>query len=170
MAMRLSPHVLLRPGEVRAAKWTDIDWEEAIWFIPAERMKMRRPHRVPLSRQVLAMLKELHEHTHWWKYLFPCLGHPRRRMSENTVNAGLRRLGYTSDQMTAHGFRAMAATLLNEMGEWHPDAIERQLAHVEIGRAHSELQSLMRISYAVFCLKKKKKKHIQKHHEYNETQ
>ncbi|HEY9578544.1 MAG TPA: integrase arm-type DNA-binding domain-containing protein [Rhizorhapis sp.] len=131
MAMRLSPHVLLRPGELRAAEWTDIDWEEAIWFIPAERMKMRRPHRVPLSRQVLAMLKELHEHTHWWKYLFPCLGHPRRRMSENTVNAGLRRLGYTSDQMTAHGFRAMAATLLNEMGEWHPDAIERQLAHVD---------------------------------------
>lgn len=64
MAMRLSPHVLLRPGELRAAEWTDIDWEEAIWFIPAERMKMRRPHRVPLSRQVLAMLKELHEHTH----------------------------------------------------------------------------------------------------------
>src|SRR3546814_15415539 len=89
------------------------------------------PHRVPLSRQVLAMLKELHEHTHWWKYLFPCVGHPRRRMSENTVNAGLRRLGYTSDQMTAHGFRAMAATLLNEMGEWHPDAIARQ----QIGRA-----------------------------------
>src|SRR3546814_1301999 len=80
MAMRLSPHVLLRPGELRAAEWTDIDWEEAIWFIPAERMKMRRPHRVPLSRQVLAMLKELHEHTHWWKYLFPCLGHPRMRL------------------------------------------------------------------------------------------
>jgi integrase len=131
MAMRLSPHVLLRPGELRQAEWTDIDFDEAIWFIPAERMKMRRPHRVPLSRQGLAMLKELHEHTHWWKYLFPCLGKPRKAMSENAVNQGLRKLGYTTDQMTAHGFRAMAATLLNEMGEWNPDAIERQLAHVD---------------------------------------
>lgn len=131
MAMRLSPHVLLRPGELRQAEWADIDFEEAIWFIPAERMKMRRPHRVPLSRQVIEMLKELHEHTHWWKYLFPCLGKPRKAMSENAVNQGLRKLGYTTDQMTAHGFRAMAATLLNEMGEWNPDAIERQLAHVD---------------------------------------
>lgn len=131
IAMRLSPHVLLRPGELRQAEWTDIDFDEAIWFIPAERMKMRRPHRVPLSRQVIEMLKELHEHTHWWKYLFPCLGKPRKAMSENAVNQGLRKLGYTTDQMTAHGFRAMAATLLNEMGEWNPDAIERQLAHVD---------------------------------------
>lgn len=131
MAMRLSPHVLLRPGELRQAEWTDIDFDEAIWFIPAERMKMRRPHRVPLSRQVIEMLKELHEHTHWWKYLFPCLGKPRKAMSENAVNQGLRKLGYTTNQMTAHGFRAMAATLLNEMGEWNPDAIERQLAHVD---------------------------------------
>lgn len=131
MALRLSPHVLLRPGELRQAEWADIDFEEAIWFIPAERMKMRRPHRVPLSRQVIDMLQELHEHTHWWKYLFPCLGKPRKPMSENAVNQGLRNLGYTSDQMTAHGFRAMAATLLNERGEWNPDAIERQLAHVD---------------------------------------
>lgn len=131
MAMRLSPHVLLRSGELRQAEWTDIDFDEAIWFIPAERIKMRRPHRVPLSRQVIAMLKELHEHTHWRKYLFPCLGKPRKAMSENAVNQGLRKLGYTTDQMTAHGFRAMAATLLNEMGEWNPDAIERQFAHVD---------------------------------------
>lgn len=129
MAMRISPHVLLRPGELRQAEWTDIDFEESIWFIPAERMKMRRPHRVPLSRQVLAMLEELREHTHWWKYLFPCLGKPRKAMSENAVNQGLRRLGYTTNDMTAHGFRAMAATLLNETGQWNPDAIERQLAH-----------------------------------------
>jgi integrase len=122
---------LLRPGELRQAKWADIDLDEAIWFIPAERMKMRRPHCVPLSRQVIAMLKELHEHTHWWKYLFPCLGKPRKAMSENAVNQGLRKLGYTTDEMTAHGFRAVAATLLNEMGQWNPDAIERQLAHVD---------------------------------------
>ncbi|WP_242120997.1 tyrosine-type recombinase/integrase [Sphingomonas lacusdianchii] len=131
MAMRLSPHVLLRPGELRQAEWSDIDFDEAIWFVPAEHMKMRRPHRVPLSRQVIAMLRELHGHTHWWKYLFPCLGKPRKPMSENTVNQGLRKLGYTTDQMTAHGFRAMGATLLNEMGKWNPDAIERQLAHVD---------------------------------------
>lgn len=114
MAMRLSPHVLLRPGELRQAEWTDIDFDEAIWFIPAERMKMRRPHRVPLSRQVIAMLKELHEHNHWWRYLVPALGRPRKAMSENAVNQDLRRLGYTTQEMTAHGFRAMAATLLNE--------------------------------------------------------
>lgn len=106
-------------------------FDEAIWFIPAERMKMRRPHRVPLSRHVIEMLKELHEHMHWWKYLFPCPGKPRKAMSENAVNQGLRKLGYTTDQMTTHGLRAMAATLLNEMGEWDPDAIERQLAHVD---------------------------------------
>lgn len=88
----LSPHVLLRPGELRQAEWSDIDFDEAIWFIPGQRMKMRRPHRVPLSRQVIAMLKELHEHTHWWKYLFPCLGKPRKPMSENAVNQGLRKL------------------------------------------------------------------------------
>jgi integrase len=131
LAMRLSPHVLLRPGELRQAEWTDIDFEDAVWSIPAERMKMRRPHRVPLSRQVLAMLEELRQETHWWKYLFPCLGKPRKAMSENAVNQGLRRLGYTTNQMTAHGFRAMAATLLNESGQWNPDAIERQLAHMD---------------------------------------
>ena len=120
VAMRLSPHVLLRPGELRQAERTAIDFEAAIWSIPAERMKMRRPHRVPLSRKVLAMLEDLRQHTHWWKFLFPCLGRPRKAMSENAVNQGLRRLGYTTNQMTAHGFRAMAATLLNEMGERHP--------------------------------------------------
>jgi len=131
MAMRLSPHVLLRPGELRQAQWCDIDLEEMVWSIPAERMKMRRPHRVPLSRQVVALLEELHALTGPWPHMFSCNIRPRNMMSENVVNQGLRRLGYTSDQMTAHGFRAMAATLLNEMGQWNPDAIERQLAHVD---------------------------------------
>ena len=131
MAMRLSPHVLLRPGELRQAEWSDIDVEAAIWSIPAERMKMRRPHRVPLSRQVLGMLDELRVLTGHRQHLFPCMGKPKKAMSENAVNQGLRRLGYTTNQMTAHGFRAMAATLLNESGLWHPDAIERQLAHVD---------------------------------------
>lgn len=130
LALQISPHVLLRPGELRQAEWSDIDVEAAIWSIPAERMKMRLPHRVPLSRQVSEMLKELRALTGRGKYLFPCFGKSGKAMSENAVNQGLRRLGY-ADRMTAHGFRAMAATLLNESGLWHADAIERQLAHVD---------------------------------------
>lgn len=129
MAMRLSPHLFVRPGELRQAEWREIDVEKAIWSIPAERMKMRRPHRVPLSRQVLGMIEELREITGHRQHLFPCMGRPRKPMSENGVNQALRRLGYENGEMTAHGFRAMAATLLNEMGRWNPDAIERQLAH-----------------------------------------
>ena len=129
MALRLSPHLFVRPGELRQAEWAEIDVEKAIWSIPIEKMKMRRPHRVPLSRQVLAMIEELREITGHRQYLFPCMGSPRRPMSENGVNQALRRLGYDTGEMTAHGFRAMAATLLNEMGQWNPDAIERQLAH-----------------------------------------
>lgn len=132
MAMRLSPHLFVRPGELRQAKWSEIDVEKAIWSIPAERMKMRRPHRVPLSRQVLAMIEELREITGHREHLFPCMGRPRKAMSENGVNQALRRLGYETGEMTAHGFRAMAATLLNEMGRWNPDAIERQLAHQDV--------------------------------------
>lgn len=129
MAMRLSPHLFVRPGELRQAEWSEIDVDKAIWSIPAERMKMRRAHKVPLSRQVLEMLEELREITGHRVHLFPCMGSPRKPMSENGVNQALRRLGYEAGEMTAHGFRAMAATLLNEMGRWNPDAIERQLAH-----------------------------------------
>jgi len=92
---------------------------------------MRRPHRVPLSRQVLAMIEDLRELTGHRQRLFPCMGWPKKAMSENGVNQALRWLGYGTHEMTAHGFRAMAATLLNEMGRWNPDAIERQLAHQE---------------------------------------
>lgn len=132
MAMRLSPHLFVRPGKLRQAEWSEIDVEKAIWSIPAERMKMRRPHRVPLSRQVLEMIEELREITGHRQHLFPCMGRPRKPMSENGVNQALRRLGYETGEMTAHGFRAMAATLLNEMGRWNPDAIERQLAHQDM--------------------------------------
>lgn len=132
MAMRLSPHLFARPGELRQAEWSEIDIARAIWSIPAERMKMRRPHRVPLSRQAVEMIEELRGISGHRRYLFPCLGNPKRPMSENSVNQALRRLGYETDEMTAHGFRAMAATLLNEMGRWNPDAIERQLAHQEV--------------------------------------
>jgi integrase len=132
IALRLSPHLFVRPGELRRAEWSEIDLAAAIWSLPAEKMKMRRPHRVPLSRQVVAMLEQLHNLTGDGQYLFPSFRSEKRCMSENTVNAALRRLGYSTDEMTAHGFRAMAATLLNEMGIWNPDAIEKQLAHLDI--------------------------------------
>ncbi len=131
LALRLSPHLFVRPGELRRAEWSEFDTGEAIWSLPAEKMKMRRPHRVPLSRQVLIILKELRVLTGHGRFLFPSFRSPRQCMSENTINASLRRLGYSRDEMTAHGFRAMAATLLNEMGIWNPDAIEKQLAHLD---------------------------------------
>ena len=130
-ALRLSPHVFVRPGELRQAEWADFDFERRTWSIPAERMKMRRIHRVPLSDQALAIIEEIRSVTGRWRYVFPCLGRWDRPMSEGAINLALRRLGYTGDEMTAHGFRAMASTLLNECGRWNPDAIERQLAHVD---------------------------------------
>lgn len=139
-ALKLSAHLFVRPGELRAAEWSEIDWRNAIWSIPAAKMKMRRPHRVPLSRQVQELIVELHALTGRWKYLFPSPARPKNCLSENTVNLALRRMGYGADVMTAHGFRAMAATLLNESGRWHPDAIERQLAHLdrsEVRRAYT---------------------------------
>jgi len=132
MALRLSPHLFVRPGELRQAEWSEINIDKAVWCIPVEKMKMRRAHRVPLSRQVLEIIGELRDLTGHRQHLFPCMGSPRRPMSENGVNQALRRMGYDSGEMTAHGFRAMAATLLNEMGQWNPDAIERQLAHQEV--------------------------------------
>ena len=100
-------------------------------MIPEQKMKMRRPHRVPLSTQVIALFEQLWELTGTGKYCFPSFRSPLRPMSENTVNAALRALGFSQEEMTAHGFRAMAATLLNETGKFNPDAIERQLAHME---------------------------------------
>ena len=131
IALELSPHLFVRPGELRRAEWEELDIAKAIWAIPAEKMKMRRPHRVALSRQVLDRLARLRELTGHGRYLFPSFRSSEQCMSENTVNAALRRLGYSQSEMTAHGFRAMAATLLNEMGIWNPDAIEKQLAHLD---------------------------------------
>ena len=130
-ALRLAPLVFVRPGELRHAEWPDINFKSAEWRIPPEKMKHRRIHLVPLSRQAIAILKELQLLTGHGQYLFPGRRSPRRPMSENTINAALRNLGYDKNQMTGHGFRSMASTLLNEQGCWHPDAIERQLAHVE---------------------------------------
>jgi len=129
LALQLAPHVFVRPGELRHADWSEIDLEAAIWAIPAGRTKMRKPHHVPLSRQSVALFREIHEATGATGYVFPSVRTRTRPMSENTLNGALRRLGYASDEMTAHGFRAMASTLLNESGKWHPDAIERALAH-----------------------------------------
>ncbi len=129
-ALHLSPLLFVRPGELRNAEWTEIDLEQREWRIPAEKMKMREKHIVPLSMQAVNILKELHPLTGNGKYVFPGIRSIRRPMSENTVNAALRRLGFSSNEMTAHGFRSMASTLLNEQG-WNRDAIERQLAHAE---------------------------------------
>jgi integrase len=130
-ALRLAPLVFVRPGELRQAEWAELDLEESEWRISASKMKMRRPHRVPLSRQAVAIIRDLQAITGGGRWLFPSVRTTARPMSENTLNAALRRLGYSSDQMTAHGFRAMASTRLNEMGRWNPDAIERQLGHQE---------------------------------------
>jgi integrase len=134
-ALRLAPLVFVRPGELRGAQWEEIDLEERVWRIPGERMKMRDAHIVPLSTQAVAVLEELHTLTgpdgfRPGRFLFPSVRTRQRPISENTLNAALRRLGYTSDEMRAHGFRSMASTLLNEQG-WNRDAIERQLAHAE---------------------------------------
>jgi integrase len=131
MALQLSALLFVRPGEIRHARWREIDLTQAVWSIPAETMKMDRPHRVPLARQAIAILRELQQITGKGEFLFPAITSVRRPMSENTLNAALRRLGYTKEEVTAHGFRTTASTLLNEMGRWSADAIERQLAHQE---------------------------------------
>jgi integrase len=130
-ALKLLPHVFVRPGELRFAEWADFDLEKAIWTIPPHKTKMRRAHSVPLSAQALAIIRSIEHDAEYSPYLFPSRTSVERPMSENTINAALRRLGYSRDKMTGHGFRAMAATLLNEMGVWHADAIERQLAHCD---------------------------------------
>jgi len=147
-ALKLAPLLFVRPGELRAAEWTEFDLEadEPVWRIPGERMKMREPHLVPLSTQAVAILKALQPLTggNGRRYLFPSLRTRDRPMSENTLNAGLRRLGYTGDEMTAHGFRAMASTLLNEQG-FAPDVIELQLAHAERNKVRAAYNRAQRL-------------------------
>lgn len=129
-ALRLSPYVFLRPGELRQAEWSEIDFDRKIWKIEADKMKMKRPHIIPLSRQVLSILKELQPSTGQWQYVFPSIRGKDRPMSNVTILASLRRMGYTKEEMTAHGFRGMASTLLHENG-FDSAIIELQLAHVE---------------------------------------
>ncbi len=129
-ALRLAPLTFVRPGELRRAEWPEFDLNAATWRIPAAKMKMRADHIVPLSHQAVAIIRELQPLTGRGRYLFPSERTHDRPMSENTINAALRRMGYAKDEMTGHGFRAMASTLLNEQG-WNKDVIERQLAHAE---------------------------------------
>jgi integrase len=137
LALQIAPHIFVRPGELRHAEWTEIDLEAALWTIPAGKTKMRKDHHVPLSRQAATLLRRAHAATGPTGYVFPSIRTRTRPMSENTLNAGLRRLGYSTDEMTAHGFRAMASTLLNECGKWNPDAIERALAHGDTNKVRA---------------------------------
>ena len=129
-ALQLAPLVFVRPGELRHAEWSEFDLDAAEWRIPAEKMKAGVLHIVPLSKQVLGVLREIHPLTGHGRYVFPSPRTDSRPMSSNAVLSALRRMGYAKDEMSGHGFRSMASTLLNEQG-WNRDAIERQLAHAE---------------------------------------
>jgi len=144
MALKLAPLVFVRPGELRGAEWAEFDLEGAEWRIPAARMKMGQQHIVPLSRQAMAILRELHILTGTGRYVFPSLLSAERPMSDNTINAALRRLGYGSDEQTGHGFRSMASTLLNEQG-FAPDVIELQLAHQERNKVRAAYNRAQRL-------------------------
>ena len=129
-ALKLTPLLFVRPGELRHAEWQEIDLDAATWAIPAGKMKMRQAHIVPLSSQAVAILRDLHALTGRGRYVFPSPRSAQRPMSENAITAALRSLGYGGDTMTAHGFRSTASTLLHEQG-YASDVIERQLAHKE---------------------------------------
>lgn len=129
-ALRLAPLVFVRPGELRRAEWEEIDLDAALWTIPAEKMKMKRNHLVPLSKQAVEILQEIEPLTGAGKYVFPSIRTKARPMSENTLNVVLRRLGYSKDEMVTHGFRTMASTRLHEMG-WKSEVVEFQLAHAD---------------------------------------
>ena len=144
-ALQLAPLLFVRPGELRAAEWSEIDFDAAEWNIPAEKMKMKVAHLVPLSQQALNVLIELKPLTGHSKYVFPCNRSPLRCMSENAVNAGLRRMGFEKSEITGHGFRAMARTILDEVLQVRPDFIEHQLAHAvkdPNGRAYNRTSHL----------------------------
>jgi integrase len=145
-ALKLAPLLFVRPGEFRHAEWTefDLDGHEPHWRIPADKMKMGEQHVVPLSKQAVVLLRELYLLTGRGKYVFPSLRGGSRPMSENTVNAALRRLGYTTDEMTGHGFRSLASTNLNEKG-YHPDLIELQLAHAERNKVRAAYNKAQRL-------------------------
>lgn len=145
-AMKLSPFVFLRPGELRQAEWSEIDLDAAEWNLPAEKMKMKQPHLVPLSTQAVAILREIQPLTGSTRYVFHSSRSTKRPMSDMALSAALRRLGYEQGEMTPHGFRAMARTLLDEVLQIRPDFIEHQLAHAvrdPNGRAYNRTTHLI---------------------------
>jgi integrase len=131
MGLQLLALTFVRPGELRGGTWAEIDLDAAIWSIPAGRMKMGRPHRIPLARQTIEILKGIRGIISEGPYVLTSAWARGRPLSENTLNVALRRMGFSKDEMTSHGFRATASSMLNESGLWNPDAIEAQLAHVE---------------------------------------
>lgn len=144
-ALQLAPLVFVRPGELRQAEWTEIDLDAAQWNLPAHKMKMRQPHIVPLASQAVAILRELYPLTGAGRYVFPGGRSPKRPMSNNALNAAMRRMGFDKDTMTTHGFRAMARTILDEHLGFRPDYIEHQLAHAvkdPNGRAYNRTAHL----------------------------
>jgi len=144
-ALRLASLVFVRPGELRKAEWKEIDFDSATWNIPAVRMKMKEPHIVPLSRQALDILKELQPLSGRSNYLFPSPRGNKKPMSDNTILGALRRMGIPKEEMTGHGFRAMARTVLDEVLHVRPDYIEHQLAHAvrdPNGRAYNRTAHL----------------------------
>lgn len=144
-ALRLAPLVIVRPGELRKAEWSEINLGAGEWNIPAERMKMRMAHLVPLSTQAVEILTELHALTGSGRYVFPSARSRLRPMSDNAILAALRRMGYSKDEMTGHGFRAMARTVMDEVLQIRPDYIEQQLAHAvrdPNGRAYNRTSYL----------------------------
>ena len=130
-ALRILPYVFVRSQEIRGAKWEEIDFDKALWVIPAGRMKMKAPHTVPLARQVVKLFLELYEWTGHGALVFPSPFSATRCISDMALLNALRRLGYGKDEMCVHGFRGMASTLLNECGKYRHDVIEAQLAHSE---------------------------------------
>jgi len=144
-ALRFAPLVFVRPGELRHAEWSEIDFENAEWNIPAGKMKMKEPHLVPLSQQAIEILKEIKNLTGASRYVFPSGRSFDRPMSDNAILAALRRMGYEKSEMSGHGFRAMARTILDEVLQVRPDFIEHQLAHAvrdPNGRAYNRTSHL----------------------------
>ena len=140
LSLKLAALTFVRPGELATASWADISFEAALWRIPAERMKMKRPHQVPLSRQAVEAFRELHAITgRRSPWCFPRRGDPTRPEGPGCLTHSLRCMGYDRATMTGHGFRAMAATTLSEMG-WASEAIERQLAHVDHNQVRAAYQ------------------------------
>ena len=139
--------VFVRPGELRKAQWIEFDIDNSEWRIPAARMKMKEQHIVPLATQAVEILRSLQPVTGRCPYVFPCFRGSDRPMSENAITAALRRMGYTGEEMTWHGFRTIASTSLNEQG-WNPDLIELQLAHAERNEVRAAYNRAQRLAEA----------------------